>query len=150
AVTLTSAMNVDGSDPGTYTTFVTRGKIPAGTIVDSHLVHSDPPARSTTPGRTGSVTFPTDVIGIVGSTARLAATDSTLGAPGTTYAGSVKYRGLEADSNGRPDTVTISADRRTVSIDFRTTSVIDDLRIITRHVDSLATAITDTPDPVTA
>ena len=150
AVTLTSAVVVDAIEPGTYTINSTpANKVPAGRVVDSHLIHSDPPAGGTV-RRTGSVSFATDIVGVISSTDRLGSTDASLGAPGTTYAGKNKFRGLEADSASGPDTFTISADRRSVSIDLRTTSVIDDIRVLTKHVDSLSAAIFDTPDPVTA
>jgi uncharacterized repeat protein (TIGR01451 family) len=150
AVTLTAAVVVDAIDPGTYTVNSTpANKVAAGRVVDSNLIHSDPPAGGTV-RRTGSVTFATDIVGVISSTDRLGTTDASLGAPGTTYAGKTKFRGLEPDSASGQDTFTISADRRTVSIDVRTTSVVDDIRVLTKHVDSLSAAIFDTPDPVTA
>jgi len=151
-VTLPAALVVDAIDPGTYTTNASpTNKVPAQRVVDSHLIHSDPPGSG---GggvhRTGTLTFPADIVGVISSTDRLGASDATLGAPGTTYAGKTKFRGLEADSASGPDTFTIGSDRRSISIDLRTTSVIDDIRVLTKHVDSLSTAILDTPDPVTA
>jgi uncharacterized repeat protein (TIGR01451 family) len=149
--TLASSMLVDAVDPGTYSSFPNGSRrIAAGTKVDSHLVHSDVPAGGPTTRRTGSITFPTDIIGVIGSTARLGASDAALGAPGTTYSGTVKYRGLEQDGTLSPDKFTIGADRRTLSFDVRTISVIDEIRVVTRHVDVLTTTIFDTPDPVTA
>ena len=143
-VTLTSALAIDFANPGTYGTFPTNsGKLPVGSVVDSHLIHSDPTSPGATTRRAGSVTVQDDIVGVVASTAKLASSDS-LGAPGTTYAGTLSLRGLENSE----DKLTISADRRTVSFDIRTTSVIDDIRVLTRHVNHLATVITDAPDPV--
>lgn len=151
ATTLTSRVLVDAVDPGTYSTFPNGSRnVAAGTQVDSHMIHSDVPPGIPTTRRTGTVSFPTDILGVIGSTARLGASDAALGAPGTTYAGTVKYRGLEQDGTLSPDKFTISADRRSLSFDVRTISVIDEIRVITRHTDVLTTAIFDTPDPVTA
>jgi uncharacterized repeat protein (TIGR01451 family) len=150
--TLTAAVAVDGVNPGTYATFPAgTAKIAAGTVVDSHLIHSDIPSRSYTSRRTGTVTFADDILGVVASTAKLAASD-TLGAPGTLYAGTTQWRGLESSENGWTtggDKYTISADRRTITFDIQTL-VMDEIRVITKHKTTLATSITDSPDPVTA
>jgi|GEM_PF-5109622 conserved repeat domain len=151
-VTLTSAVTIDGAAPGVYTQFpLGTATIPAGSLVDSHFVHSDVPTGAYTKHRTGSVTFGADIIGVVASTARLAASDSQLGATGTTYAGNTRWRGLENGENGSSgsDKFTISADHRTVSIDFNTLAI-DNIRVITQHSDQLSTAVTDSPDPVQA
>ncbi len=150
-VTLGGAVAVDAVNPGTYTTFPSgSAKVAAGTLVDSHMIHSDIPSRSYTSHRTGSVTFANDVIGVIGSTAKLASSDS-LGAAGTIYAGTTKWRGLESGENGwaSADKLTISANRRTVSFDVNT-YVMDEIRVITKHANPLVTTISDTPDPVQA
>ena len=86
-VTLTAPLPVNVTDPGTYGSYPNGSrKIAAGEQVDSHLIHSDPPGNKTTGRLTGTVTFPSDIIGVIGSTARLNASDGVLGAPGTTYA----------------------------------------------------------------
>ncbi len=85
---------------------------PTGTVVDSHLIHSDPPAGTAKVLLKGTVTFPETILGVIGSTAGLAASDSALGALGTLYAGTTHWRGLEGKENGGskvPDSVTISA-----------------------------------------
>ena len=145
-VTLSSSVLVDAVNPGTYTVFPNGTvRVPAGTVVDTTLIHSDPTASGSTSRRTGSVTFADDVLGVIASTARLAATDA-IGASGTTYAGTTYQRGLEKSE----DKFTISTDRRTVSIDVRTPTVMDEIRVLTRHTNHLSTVITDTPDPVQA
>jgi uncharacterized repeat protein (TIGR01451 family) len=150
--TLTAAIAVDGVNPGTYSTFPSgTAKIPVGTVVDSHLIHSDIPSRNYTSRRIGTVTFADDILGVVASTAKLAASDS-LGATGTLYAGTTQWRGLESSENGWAtggDKYTISADRRTLSFDIQTL-VMDEIRVITKHKTTLVTSITDSPDPVTA
>ncbi len=152
-VTLSAAVAVDAVNPGTYTTFPSgSAKVAAGTVVDSHMIHSDIPSKNFTARRTGSVTFGNDIVGIVASTTKLAASDN-LGVPGTAYAGTTQWRGLEGSSESSwsnvADKFTISADRRTVTFDVKT-YVMDEIRVITGHTNQLATSISDSPDPVQA
>jgi uncharacterized repeat protein (TIGR01451 family) len=151
-VTLASAVAVDAVNPGTFTSFPSgTATVAAGTVVDSHLIHSDIPTRNYTSRRTGTVTFATNIVGVIASTSRLAASDAALGAPGTLYAGTTTWRGLEGnggesgDSNG--DKFTISADRKSISFDIRTL-VMDEIRVLTGP--SLSTTIADNADPVQA
>jgi uncharacterized repeat protein (TIGR01451 family) len=145
--TLAAPLKVDYLNPGTVSTFTSGNtQIPAGTVVDSHLIHSDPPSRNYTARRKGSVTFSDEILGVIATTSRLAGSDAVVGAPGTLYSGSLLLRGLESIE----DKFTISADRRTVSFDVTTTIVMDEIRVLTRAQTNLTTTITDTPDPVTA
>ena len=150
--TLPAAVAVDAVNPGTYTAFPSgSATIAAGTIVDSHLIHSDIPSSGhPTTHRTGTVTFSDNILGVVASTARLVASD-TLGAPTTLYEKTSQWRGLEGsvaeDHSTGGDKFTISADRRTLTFDIQTL-VMDEIRVITRP--SLTTTITDSPDPVQA
>jgi len=150
--TLTAPVAIDASAPGTYSVFPTgTAVIPAGAVVDSHMVHSDPPGN-TKVRRKGSVTFAGTIVGLIGSTTKLAASDAVLGAPGTAYAKSMQWRGLEGRENGRskiPDAVTISPDRKTVTFDERA-FVMDEFRVVTTHAQPLTISISDSPDPVTA
>jgi uncharacterized repeat protein (TIGR01451 family) len=150
--TLAAATAVDAVDPGTYAAFPAgSATIPAGTVVNSHLIHSDITAFRYTARRQGSVTFSSDILGVVASTAKLAASD-TLGAPGTTYAGSINWRGLETSENGWSnvgDKFTISTNRRTVTFDIKT-YYMDEIRVITAAANPLVTSISDSPDPVQA
>jgi uncharacterized repeat protein (TIGR01451 family) len=151
-VTLAAPVAVDGVNPGTYSSFPSgTAKVAAGTIVDSHLIHSDIPSRNYTAHRTGSVTFGNTIVGVIASTSRLAASDAALGAPGTQYAGTTQWRGLESGEFGSSlsDKYTISADRKTVSFDIQT-YVMDEIRVLTAPSTQLTTAINDSPDPVTA
>jgi uncharacterized repeat protein (TIGR01451 family) len=152
AVTLPAAVKIDGSAPGTYTTFpLGTATLPKGTVVDSHLIHSDPPARLGSISLTGSVTFRDDIIGVIAATNRLGASDAALGAPGTTYAGTTNWRGLEGaeGTSTLKDKYTVSADKRTISFELNT-SVMDEIRVLTKPSNPLVTTITDTPDPVQA
>ena len=152
-ITLSEAVAIDGASPGTYTRFpMGSATLPIGTRVDSHLIHGDVTRTRFTRHRTGSVTFADDILGVIASTARLAASDTQLGAPGTVYAGtSSTWRGLETVENNNVlgDKYTISSDRRTVSFDINTT-VMDEMRVVTRATNRLVTTITDGPDPVQA
>src|SRR5689334_4519328 len=86
-VTLSAALPVNVTAPGTYGTFSNGTKqIAAGTQVDSLLLHSDPPGNTSSGRRTGTVTVATDILGVIASTARLNSSDSVVGAAGTTYA----------------------------------------------------------------
>ena len=150
-VTLSAAVAVDGVNPGTYTSFPNgTAKVAAGTVVDSHLIHSDIPSRNYTARRTGSVTFGNTIVGVIASTASLAASDN-LGAPGTLYAGTTQWRGLESGEFGSSlgDKFTISADGKTLSFDIQT-YVMDEIRVLTAPSTQLTTTIADSPDPVTA
>jgi uncharacterized repeat protein (TIGR01451 family) len=154
-VKLGSKITVDAVNPGTYTQFPNgSATIASGTVVDSHLIHSDIPSRNFTTRRQGSVTFAEDILGVIASTNRLGATDSALGAPGTLYSGTTNWRGLESgnennQSGSFSDKFTISADRRTVTFDLQTL-LIDEMRVVTKTKNPLTVAVTDSPDPVQA
>jgi uncharacterized repeat protein (TIGR01451 family) len=152
-VTLTSAVAVDATSPGTYSTFPSgNATLPVGSVVDSHLLHSDIPRRNFTARRQGSVTFNADIVGVIAATNRLASSDTQLGAPGTQYAGTTSWRGLESgNENGSyfSDKFTISSDKRTLTFEMQT-YVMDEIRVVTKHKNPLVTSITDSPDPVQA
>ena len=150
-VTLGAAVAVDAVNPGTYSSFPSgTAKVAAGAVVDSHLIHSDVPSRNYTARRQGTVTFAAPIVGVVASTAKLASSDAALGAPGTLYAGSTNWRGLETSESSwfGGDKFTISADRKSLTFDVQT-YVMDELRVLTETSIQLSTSITDAPDPVT-
>jgi uncharacterized repeat protein (TIGR01451 family) len=145
-VTLTAPLSVDIVNAGTSSVHSSNSNsIATGTVVDSHLIHSDPPSKNYTARRKGSVTFSDEVVGIIVTTSKLGASDSKVGAVGTTYAGNLFLRGLESFE----DKVTLSADKKTVTFDVATTVVMDEIRVITRAQTNLITEITDTPPTVT-
>lgn len=151
---LTSPLIVNYIVPGPETAGFEKRRIPAGTVVASHMVHSDPVKNTGISRRVGSVTFDSDIIAIITSTGRLARSDF-LGAPGTTYGGTKAPRGFEARvppklpaSNPAADRFSISGDRRTIELDFKT-YMYDEIRIITKSIATLETTIVDSPDPVT-
>jgi len=94
--------------------------IPAGTVVSSEYIFFDPgPSQHIV----GTVTFATDVLGVITSTSDLAASDF-LGAPGVNYLDPAN-RGLEAG-----DSVTISAPNQ-ITVNFTASSPGDYIRVIT-------------------
>lgn len=142
-VRLTSPLAVDFTQAKTYT-YPTKvppspiPTIPANTWVSSYFFHADGSQRSTTViSLTGSVTFDSDVLGIVVSPLNLRNSDflgSNLSPP-TVYPTTNKYRGAEFDQKTKTDTVTLSADRRTVTVNLKfansSTAPGDQVRVIT-------------------
>ena len=70
------------------------GSIPAGAIVDSHVVHADH-TKTNSLLYSGTVTFQTDILGIIFADTKLMDTDAVLGSPTTIYPGNLFGRGLE-------------------------------------------------------
>jgi hypothetical protein len=120
---------VDITSPGIYNSnaSLTPGTIAAGTLVDSYYLHNDlVGSPTTTITHTGSVTFDTDILGVIVLDNQFAASNGILGHPGTLYSSS--GQGLEL---GAPDTVTLSTTGRTLSYSVGTDTAADDVRIIT-------------------
>lgn len=107
-----------------------NGVIPKGTEVNSYMLHSDPVER---PRRAvkyeGTVTFDEVVLGIVVKSSKLRKTDAELGSGVTDYPDGLLLRGLELNSRG--DSVKLSRDGHKVTVKFRTSAFIDQIRIIT-------------------
>lgn len=117
-LTLASNLDVNITVPGTYTgNIAPSATIAAGTVIESYFFHMD--LVGTSGGNTtyvGFATFDTDNLGLITSEPKLNATDPLLGLRTVAYPTSVIgiNRG-SLDSPGAFDTVTLSADRRTVS-----------------------------------
>ncbi|HEY2760414.1 MAG TPA: PEP-CTERM sorting domain-containing protein, partial [Pirellulales bacterium] len=81
---------------------------------------------------TGSITLNDEIIGLIVLSNSLNASTSVLGLPGVIYPSGPDH-GLDVSPNGGPtsDTVTLSADRRTVTVDFQDAGFPDELRIVT-------------------
>jgi hypothetical protein len=105
---------VDVSLPGSYAGVqrLTPDTILAGTTVDAFYVLFDP-VDSNSALATGSISFDQVVLGIILSDSELDDSNSSLGHPRTQYASCVA-----CSPNVHHDTVTLSPDRRTVSIEF--------------------------------
>lgn len=125
--TLTAPLSVNATLPGTYSSVgsLTPGVIPAGTVVSSHYLYSDPVASSAALYQ-GFMDFDQPVIGIIVLRSELNASD-WLGAPGTIYADNVA-RGMEVVSN---EFFFLSVSTFRVGFQFNTTSATDDIRVIT-------------------
>lgn len=131
-VTLASPLRVDIVNAGTYdqASDLVNGTIATGTIVDSHLVHSDKPAGSGVNERTGTLTFPTNILGVVVASSNKFQDSDILGAPGTILPGGGENRGLELGGQGD---IVILPDLRTIQISTNVFGSTDEVRILTRH-----------------
>lgn len=129
---LASNLRVNAIAPGLYNSDsdLVEGIVSAGTRVASHYIHFDSPGGSAA-SASGSVTFDADILGVicVGDTsAAHHLDDSDFLSAGTLYSNGVNARGLELSRN---EFFTISADRRTVSFNFRISNPGDYMRVVT-------------------
>jgi hypothetical protein len=113
------------------------GLVPAGTVIDSYLLHSDIVGYGPIRQFKGTVTFDTEILGVIVQATGLYATDKLLGSSTTKYLPPNVYRGFEgpgfpATADIVRDTLQLSADFRTVTFEFRTGEMLDEARIITR------------------
>jgi len=110
--------------------------IATGARIDSYFVHFDSVGEPQNPVVVfGTITFDRDVLGIMVLQENLNLTHSDPGLPTTIYSlvGELEIVGGGAGSSTN-DQITLSADRRTVSFNFRNTGGSDDCRIITAAV----------------
>ena len=139
---LLAPLGMDATTPGTYTisSCCTPGTASPGIVVSSYYFHIDPVGsdRVSPLQFSGSVTFDKAVLGIAWMDASLIASNS-LGSAGTVYNTSVSNFGLNPGIVG--DSVTISADRRTVSFVLNPMNDSDDFRIFTDNVPEPATGL---------
>lgn len=107
-----------GSDEPTCT-------VPAGTRVDSYLLHAfTSDGESTTPS--GTVQFAREIVALQWRSHALAAGDEALARPGLVYADP----GVRDFGIGFSDSVTFEPDRRTLTLAVNANNI-DDLRVIT-------------------
>lgn len=138
-LTLSQAINIDISTPGTSpnasTSNLSPATIAAGTVVNSYALHFDvdgaPPVGDAYE-LTGSITVSDPIIGLIVLSNSLTATNSILGIPGDTYPFGSDY-GLELNpaGGGTSDIITLGSDDHTVTVDWRDASSADNIRIIT-------------------
>lgn len=107
----------------------TAGVLQAGTQVDCFLVHSAP--RGKRHVVEGTITFQGEVLGIIGSSDKLNATNSLFGSPWLLRCQHPE-RGFEGAPNRNSDRLEISPDRRTIRLTVRTESI-DQIRILVKH-----------------
>jgi len=122
---------VDISQPGTYDQIaqLLPSLIPAGTVVSSYLLHSDP-VGSPQPGPrlTTTLTFDQDILGIMVQDATLQLADALLGVAGVIYPRASEPRGLELAP--KIDFVRLTGPR-TLEVTVQTGTASDEVRIIT-------------------
>ena len=128
-VTLASNLTVDITQQGNYAAPVNAtGSIAAGTVVDSHYINSVRVVNSGTTVLTGTVTFPTDILGIQVNHSHLVSSDM-LGAVGTDYTNGNLGSGLDFNAG---DSLNFSGPR-TVTVTSSEGQNFDEVRIITKH-----------------
>lgn len=131
---LTQTIPVDMSVPGSIPASPSNDNyspatIPIGTEISSDYFHFDVVGTPGTPIEfKGSITFTSDVLGIILNEGTLNETRTYPGLPTTTYS---SISGLEINTSAGPDSVSLTADRRTVIVDFLTGTSVDDIRVIT-------------------
>ena len=106
-----------------------RPSVPAGTDVSSFLLHSDPvgkPPRDTI--HTLTLGFTTDVLGISIADESLDESDTVVGNAATAYPSDLLHRGLELSP---VSDIVRFVDRRTVRLQIVTSTVLDQVRVIT-------------------
>lgn len=144
-VLTTADIAVDVATPGQYQRMrnAPQKTLPAGQRVRSYLLQLDPigeiAKRDTNKARViGQITFDRPILGLIVRTTKLNATDKLLGHPrgdyGNTRRGIEPPRPDEALETGR-DLVTLSDDRRTLSLDLSAGSAVDQIRVIVREND---------------
>lgn len=139
-VLLKSALEVSVTEPGQYSRVRRRDKRPiaAGQLVRSYLLQLNPIGEF---GREeadaariiGQITFDRPILGLIGRTTLLNGTDELLGHPLGDYGGI--GRGIEPTRADDPpdsgrDSVVLSRDRRTLSLDLSASSAVDQIRVV--------------------
>jgi MYXO-CTERM domain-containing protein len=103
--------------------------VPAGLVVDSHLLHLDLPGADRMASLNGTVTFRDPIVGLIVTAEELNATDDPLGLSGygTTYDVGPN-RGLDLGQ----DTARVATDDpRVLEVEFRVDSALDQIRVLT-------------------
>ena len=88
--------------------------VPYGTAVDSHFIHGQWNESPVT--ISGSITFDSEILGVIVSDYGLQNTDELLGMPYLMYPAMSMMRGLEPDTLYQNDSLTISSDLRTLDM----------------------------------
>lgn len=133
-VTLGADVPVDYKTVGTYTDYgpPSLAPVPAGTVIDSHFLHSNLGSCAGTPNREGTWKFSQDILGVIVARPRLVKSDF-LGSPTTLYPGSVPSREFDFGNGTSADLVQI-IDSRTIYVKLQTPfSNADQMRVLTKH-----------------
>lgn len=132
SVTLDKELRLNAVATGKHNNFEqTAGKLTpeeaaSSSPISCYLLHCAPQRlRHIVEGR---ITFPGKIIGVIGNSDALNATNALLGTPWTLACNHIE-RGIESAPDRNSDLVTISKDRRTLSVIMRTESI-DQLRVL--------------------
>lgn len=121
--------------------------LPAGTVVNSHLLHFDTVGSHSVTLSGGSVTFGTPIQALLLRGTRISATDGSLGLPGTTYSTGLTQRDFEF--NDPEDWLTVSADGRTLTVSSLVMNWLDELRVLTEApIDPMTQPFVSTSQPL--
>ncbi|QDU88797.1 FecR protein [Pirellulimonas nuda] len=127
AVRLPYELRLDVARPGRHVDLMSSNdKALEGDVVDCYLLHSAP--RSARHDVSGTVRFNGRIVGLICEADRLNATNELLGARWTLSCRHPE-RGSESYPDPNADEVTISGDRRQLSVHFRTMSI-DQIRVL--------------------
>ena len=148
-VILKSDLEVNVTEPGQYIRVRrwNRQSIGSGQVVGSYLLQLNPIGeffRNENDGARviGQITFNRPILGLIGGTTQLISTDELLGHPrgnyGNTRRGIEPARPDDQPDSGR-DNVTLSNDRRTLSLDLSASSAVDQIRVIVLEQPQIAT-----------
>ncbi len=131
SVGITRAGSYGGGRP------VSGGTIPSGTRVDVYLVHFDPSgSRQQVANVKALIDFDRTILGINVDCNGLTRFDSRLGAPNVRYETSER-RGVEIQpSEPHDDRATLSRDRQRVKLRLKTSSQIDEMRIVVEALET--------------
>jgi hypothetical protein len=99
--------------------------IPAGTSIDSYLIHMDP-ERTATRAVLGRLTFPRPIVGVIVTSTNLNQSADVLNAPGTVYPERAS-RGLELDGD---DLFEIDPDGHSMTIQLHARDDFDQIRVL--------------------
>ena len=119
--------------------FRADSKVPAGTVVDTYLLHGDIVGDDPDKGINfrGSIRFDRPILGVIANGIDLSRSHRALGLKGVTYPGMqvtsivAENAGLEKSFEDKTvDAFVISEDRRTLSVAFDTGGSVDQLRVL--------------------
>jgi hypothetical protein len=144
--TLTASVPVDFTAVGLYNQPTdlpgVQPTVATGTAVNSYILHSDPPGNNPLQRlhRAATIGFTSDVLGVqvLSGTLTSPASKAQLRAAGVTYPSATS--GLELTAAGNGDYARL-VNARTVSVSFKTSSAIDEIRVITKATTSTVTAL---------
>ena len=127
-ITLGANLPFDAGAPGVYSTkaSLTPGVLAAGMVVSDFYFDSNP-IRKTGTTFTGSITFSSQILGVIALVGTLNATDGILGAAGVQYPENDSQRGLELADE---DVFSISPDSLTLVFNATVYTDVDQLRIV--------------------